>query len=190
MSQNTQFFFLRAPLTNINYDDLINVIDYIYQGEVQIYQECLDRFLLIAQRFKLNGLLANQSKENSQDTVNQKYEQVTQDNSAEVPETKIAIEKTYKENQISFNRSVSIPESSTMEDVRKKVLEYLEKCDNGQTRCKVCGKIMTGTGTNPVQNMKKHIETHLEGISFSCTKCGKQFRSSNSLSVHNTNFHR
>ena len=84
----------------------MNVIDYIYQGEVQIYQECLDRFLLIAQRFKLNGLLANQSKENSQDTVNQKYEQVTQDNSAEVPETKIAIEKTYKENQINFNRSV------------------------------------------------------------------------------------
>ena len=48
---------------------------------------------------------------------------------------------------------------------------------------------MTGIGTNPVKNMKKHIETHLVGISFSCTKCGKQFRSSSLLSVHKT-FHR
>ena len=42
----------------INSSDLNNLLDYIYNGEIQIYQEDLDRFLLIAQRFRLEGLLA------------------------------------------------------------------------------------------------------------------------------------
>merc|ERR1719342_220038 len=62
-------------LTDINYDDLTNVIDYIYQGEVQIFQEYLDRFLLVAQRLKLDGLLTNQSDEDPTETVPQNYEQ-------------------------------------------------------------------------------------------------------------------
>ena len=44
-------------LEGISSSDLNNILDYIYNGEVQIYQEHLDRFLDIAQRFKLEGLL-------------------------------------------------------------------------------------------------------------------------------------
>ena len=36
--------------------DLQNILDYMYNGEVQIFQEDLDRFLTIAQRMKLEGL--------------------------------------------------------------------------------------------------------------------------------------
>merc|ERR1712126_713888 len=39
--------------------DLTNILDYIYNGEVQIFQENLDRFLNVAQRFKLKGLLGD-----------------------------------------------------------------------------------------------------------------------------------
>ena len=78
--------------------------------------------------------------------------------------------------------SVSIPEDSSMDDVKRKVLEYLEKGENGQCRCKLCGKVTTGV--NRVQNMQKHIESHLEGLSFPCRECGKQFKRSNSLNAH------
>ena len=74
-------------LADINYDDLTNVLDYIYQGEAQIYQENLDRFLLIAQRLKLNGMLTNQTNENHE-TDNTNYDE---DLSIEVPETKIEV---------------------------------------------------------------------------------------------------
>ena len=37
------------------------MLDYIYQGEVQIYQEHLDRFLEVAKKFKLDGLMAEDS---------------------------------------------------------------------------------------------------------------------------------
>ena len=43
-------------LDGVSSGELQFVLDYIYQGEVQIYQEQLDRFLEVAQRLKLEGL--------------------------------------------------------------------------------------------------------------------------------------
>ena len=37
-------------LDGISSEDLKNIMDYIYNGEVQIYQENLDRFLVVAQK--------------------------------------------------------------------------------------------------------------------------------------------
>ena len=43
-------------MEGVKKDDLTNVLDYIYNGELQIFQDDLDRFLLIAERLKLDGL--------------------------------------------------------------------------------------------------------------------------------------
>lgn len=45
-------------LDGIQSEELQFVLDYIYQGEVQIFQELLDRFLHIAQKLSLEGLTA------------------------------------------------------------------------------------------------------------------------------------
>ena len=50
-------------LTGIGSEDLEYVLNYIYQGEVQIFQRDIDNFLEIAQRLKLQGLLTS-DKEN------------------------------------------------------------------------------------------------------------------------------
>ena len=39
--------------------NLENVLDYAYHGEVQIFQEDINKFLDIAQILKLDGLLAS-----------------------------------------------------------------------------------------------------------------------------------
>ena len=44
-------------LEGITNSDLTNILDYMYNGEVKIFQENLDRFLAIAQRFQLQGLM-------------------------------------------------------------------------------------------------------------------------------------
>merc|ERR1712221_40519 len=46
-------------LTGITSGDLENVLDYIYQGEVEIFQGDIDNFFGIAQRFKIDGLLSS-----------------------------------------------------------------------------------------------------------------------------------
>ena len=52
-------------LEGLSRKDLENVLDYIYNGEVHIFQEEFDRFLSVAQRFKLEGLLKSEDNEGS-----------------------------------------------------------------------------------------------------------------------------
>ena len=48
---------------SISSDDLKNIMDYMYNGEVQIYKEDLDRFLTVAQRLKLEGLIGGDAQD-------------------------------------------------------------------------------------------------------------------------------
>ena len=50
-------------LDGVNTIDLQNVLDYVYLGEVRILQEDLDRFLSVAQRLKLEGLISDGNDE-------------------------------------------------------------------------------------------------------------------------------
>ena len=50
-------------LNSVNSNDLHNILDYIYNGEIQIFQDDLDSFLELAQRFQLEGL--NQEKKDN-----------------------------------------------------------------------------------------------------------------------------
>ena len=54
-------------LPGVNSEDLKNILDYIYNGEIQILQDQLDQFLNIAQRFQLEGLMHG-GDENNADT--------------------------------------------------------------------------------------------------------------------------
>ena len=49
-------------LDGISSFDLENVLDYVYDGEVKIQQDYLDRFLAVAQKMKLEGLMANENE--------------------------------------------------------------------------------------------------------------------------------
>ena len=49
-------------LEGINIHELNGVLDYIYNGEVKIYQDDLDRFLTVAKRLKLDGLIGEVSE--------------------------------------------------------------------------------------------------------------------------------
>ena len=56
-------------LTGIGSEDLEYVLNYIYQGEVQIFQRDIDNFLEIAQRLKLQGLLTSDKEDNTKHNV-------------------------------------------------------------------------------------------------------------------------
>ena len=50
-------------LSEVSSKDLNNMLDFIYFGEVQVYQDDIDRFLHVAQRFHLKGLLQQEQDE-------------------------------------------------------------------------------------------------------------------------------
>ena len=44
-------------MEGINKHDLTNILDYVYNGEIQLYQDEVDRFITISDRYKLDGLI-------------------------------------------------------------------------------------------------------------------------------------
>ena len=171
-------------LSGINSTDLNFVLDYIYQGEVQLFQEQLDSFLNVAQMLKIEGLLSRDD-EKVGDTVDKK------DFS---PESDIKPNRSFTEahrrdsvEQEAFKENVGIVttiDTTDKNEIKAKVKELSEKID-GFYVCKVCQKISSHQYT-----LLRHIETHIDGLSYNCKHCGKTFRSVNSLITHKSIYHK
>ena len=177
-------------LDGINSQDLSNVMDYMYKGEVQIYQDDLDGFLRIAQRLKLEGLLSNDttSEETKEEPI-QAEEKVIE--KQEVKSRRSSVREKQNFRVPNENKDTLVAISINQEElgnVNEKLNEHMEKCEDGSYRCKLCGKV--SGFKNAAQSMRYHIETHMEGLSFTCPICQKSFRSRNSLFSHKSHNHK
>ena len=64
-------------LNGVKSNDLHNILDYIYNGEIQIFQDDLDSFLATAKRFQLEGL--NKEQEDNDGIAQVKEENIEDD---------------------------------------------------------------------------------------------------------------
>ena len=173
-------------LEGLSKQDLDNILNYMYNGEVNIYQEDLDRFLSVAQRLKLEGLLeGKQEKEDNgyQRMPSQKPETIdphsvtTKELDQKMQRKRMAPKLERSNNIISLNTTQN-------DEVYATINENLEVLDGGHFKCRLCGKDSLGMKRNARQNMKNHVETHLEGLTYTCQHCGKEFRSTHTLNNH------
>ena len=160
------------------------MMDYIYQGEVQIYQESLDRFLEIANKFKLDGLLASEDEDTGEakmfdNTATSK----AQDEVWKKDLTPPTVSNKPKTQHIVQERSLKIANNEVYEantsEVNEKFQELVVQEPDRSFRCTVCNRTMSHKGS-----MRRHLETHLTGLSYDCPTCEKTFRSSNALATH------
>ena len=184
---------LMLYLGDMSCHDLNIILDYIYLGEAHILQEGLEKFLENAQKLKLEGLLQ------TEDTLDDdKRSSKSQDN--EVEEEKIVEHFSTEANRSEIPRKVSNQTQSSLLvskmsfdgnmdllELEQKIQEMTET-DDDKLICRVCGKVTTGR--NKKQDIGKHIETHIEGLSFDCQLCDRTFRSRNSLKTHTSMNHR
>merc|ERR1712126_36689 len=178
-------------LDGLSSKELTSVLDYIYNGEVQIFQEDLDRFLAIAQKLKLEGLLggADDNVEETYDDGNKvKEEEINHEfNVASTDKSeKQVFQKSKQPIQAKIDGAIALNENGEgLADVDAKLLEHVQKMADRSLKCKICGNT-----AKKMSNIKNHIETHMEGLSFPCHICGKIFRSRHSFNVHKSAFHR
>ena len=67
-------------LDAISSGDIRNILDYIYNGQVEIYPDNLDRFLVIAQRLRLEGLTkTDDMDEEQEETKNETLEKLVEE---------------------------------------------------------------------------------------------------------------
>ena len=168
-------------LSGVTRDDLQNMLDYIYYGEIQIYQDNLDAFLDIAQRFQLEGLMQGKD-EPIHDTMNEDIYDTAKIEARE-NDTMVAVNTPTNKNIQSTRReriiSVESANYGSIEDLDQKVEEMIEKLADGSNKCITCGKVSKNRG-----HIKEHVEVHFDGLSFPCQYCWKSFRSRHSLRTH------
>ena len=163
-------------LEGVNSEDIKNILDYIYNGEVQLNQDKLDRFLSIAQRLKLDGVLGDDKEENN----DMKHNIVTKETEA----FKVPIVKTESNNLPDLEEIIPV-KSEELGNIDEKLIEYITRDEAKNYICSFCGKT-----SKKISHMKNHIEIHMEGLSFSCQFCDKTFRSRNALGLHRRRYHK
>ena len=146
----------------------------VYTGELQIFQEDLDRFLHIAQKLKLDGLIGKQDDPSST---------VMKDESLDVEEEVLDENvKTSMESNIERNEGVisfSPAEFPNIEELDSKIIENIQKMNNG-TKCLICGRIFKKLG-----HAKEHVEvSHIEGLQFPCNICNKVLQNQSPIRNH------
>ena len=72
---------------------------------------------------------------------------------------------------------------NTNNEVDLQADQMMEK-NEGMWNCKVCGK-----KSAKKQMIKRHTETHMEGVSHACHNCSKTFSTRNNLRIHISRIH-
>ena len=231
-------------LEGVSFNEINDMLDYIYNGEVQISNESLEKFLRIAHRFKLEGLTQNGDM-NDQGTIEnisqtQSAETIKANNFVNVKQSKDTLDKDlterdpvtsstkhFNEVKLETNRGnlstllyENLEEQDLMtfedEDTICTPPEQTETIERKYNKKMGLGKdvqfssdifesivafdetinssfIKTGNTfscnlcafTNHRKaHMKQHVEIHMKGEHFSCTVCGKRYRTRESARLH------
>ena len=187
-------------MRGIKSDDLVAMVDFLYFGEANVYQENLDSFLAIAEELQLKGLQSSNYQneiELNTSLPKQNYgtNKMLSDARKATNENKSTFLKEQKDEvREEENNALAIPLSGDLQQLDETVNSMMETSQNlvknGKRQtpakiCKVCGK--EGHPTD----IKRHIEAnHLEGVSIPCNHCHKVFRSRVSWRYHASKYHK
>ena len=176
-------------MRGIKSDDLLAIVDFLYSGEANVYQENLDSFLAIAEEFQLRGLMgkADSDQGSNIDTDLKpppKETESASDIARHSNEQDITKKRPSPQN-VKVDQTIALPSWFGLEDLEEKVVSMMEKSQHHFGTqpayiCKMCGKEARS------RDMKDHIEAnHLEGVTIPCNLCDKTFRSRQTLRHHN-----
>ena len=174
-------------------EDLRAIVDFLYNGEANVFQENLDSFLALAEELRLKGLTGNDES--------QKQQEVKPTHAKKIPSemqkqshafySKSNHKSVTATNSVSsgFDKVIAVQNSKITADFQNldgQIKSMITKSDvnsaNGQgsmATCNVCGK------EAPIKAMPRHIEAyHIEGVTHACDICGKISRSRDGLRRH------
>ena len=172
---------------------LDSIVEFLYNGEVNIAQDDLNDFLSLAEELKLKGLTKDLDEEMKMfESVELGFVQTRPDENMQFSERSVeAFHDDFDSmsNVLKPSDEIQVAEyedSSNYEQFENSFLkdEMMELIGNDWT-CKKCGKI-----SKRKSDLKKHMETHMEDMSYNCQTCGKTYRSKNSLNNHMSIVHR
>ena len=184
LKQNKINSHLLLCLQGISSIELNNMLEYIYNGEIRISQDKLHRFFEIAEQFELDGLVGAQNLGEDGYTEDEPQDNESQDDNCE---------KDVEMNKYEHNVSGSIRVKEVTNKIATKTetkvkfsvdqindpLNQIERIGSNKFSCKLCGKV-----NERKRHALEHIDSHFDGLSYSCEKCGETFRKRGALRKH------
>ena len=202
LSAGSHFFsdiFLKSNQTNmliylkgINSIQLEHLLDFIYNGEASIGQEELKEFLETGKELQVKGFEAyvsgvgESAEEDPIENMDEKedmYENRNDITGDIISGTFEPSPEQHDSSEVSHtgtNDGKSLMNANS--DLKLQLSEIIEKSD-GVWKCKVCGK------TDYHNNIQRHAESHIKGMSYVCHICSKSFPNRNGLRVHIDTIH-
>ena len=182
--------------------DLNSLLDFMYHGVADIYQDNLDDFLTKAEEIQLKGLTGG-TEENNRPEKEERYkpipkiittneiEPVTKYPKNEFEEeiddsnqTTTVMILTTPSSQVSFN-------GGTGGELKTTLWSMISQSGSLLT-CTVCGKSKDKSlAKNAKMQMENHVESlHVDGVTYNCSRCEQVFRSKNALHKHTFRNHK
>ena len=181
-------------MRGVKSENLVAIIDFLYCGEANVFQENLNSFLVMAEELQLKGLMRKPYNDQIEEKEIVKTVAPTKildggQNVSTFPKPAIQSKSLCKG---GFAGTVALPNSLSgdVEELDVSVRSMMEKTDGRKGSrflyaCKVCGK------EGQSINVQHHIEAnHLEGFALPCNLCEKTSRSRNALQMHKRIFHK
>ena len=171
-------------LDGINKEELLNVIDYVYHGEIQIFQDNLDRFLKIAQKLQLHGLL-----EQDEAPIQTKYEDCNAVDENDCDSKKKFGLISQGDTNLVTQKNNSTPivlsdEIHSIDELDAKIEQNITFVNSGMRCCKLCPY-----QSKNLSHTKEHVEIHFQ-LQFPCQKCNKIFKTRTTVRSHNNKIHK
>ena len=175
-------------MRGVKYDDLLAIMEFLYLGEANVFQDNMDSFLAFAEELQLKGLM-EKTKEKVQDLVEDVKSIIMAETFSPV-KSQVPRRKVYKNRK---DRTLAIPNNffGDLVELEDRVKSMMEKSENRIESgvkfadiCKVCGK------EDESSNIKQHIEAkHLEGVIIPCNLCMKTSSTRVGLRQHKARCH-
>ena len=194
------FVFLRG----VKKHALKAMLDFLYKGETNVFQDDLDQFLSLAEDFQLKGLTRSDqgpkdldkrssTKLHSTPTpIGDKKEIRENDAKSINVEGKIRLhDESFSDLRVANpnNQLVGVEPNELDEQIKSMIEHSGESMTVGNRKrellsCKVCGK------EGQLGNIRRHIEAnHITGVTHTCSICGKTSRSRHGLRHHKNKEH-
>ena len=206
-------------MKGMKYEELVAIVDFMYHGETNIYQENLDSFLSSAEDLCLKGLVGETKEFQGENTPNtstlkpprmksfpkSKHPSSTKDfldiyNQTQEPGNYNQYQEPISElnsqpKEFKIDGTISISEDYNtiykVETIKKNddLNKTLNSMISRNGEAWTCNSC--GKVSNDRRNLKKHVENiHTEGLEFPCPRCEKIFRSRSGVYNHTTSEHK
>ena len=184
-------------MRGVKFEDLVSMVDFLYNGEANVYQDNLDSFLAMAEELKLKGLKRQEEVDLPPEKTSKGRK--TQDESkasSKFPtlKQKALAQELKNEPNMSLvtETSIALNGSFDLEELDRKVKSMMTFSENvinkniGRARlCKECGK------EGQMITIMNHIEAnHKSGLSIPCNLWEKILNTRRALDEHVRKFHR